>query len=179
MNGVWIGFLACVGGKTDDTGDLPVDTGPSIESLCAGEGEESLVIGTGVGSEFVPMEPLTEMSLDVAPQGGFGVTVRARTQGIRSATDELPHVPVSVELDTYIDGVLSASFLNEDVEIYCQDDGSGLVWGVVVGFDPVEYSSTDDLFRLDGVTTALNVIAYGADGGVADGWVDVIISVGG
>ncbi len=175
MIGLWLGLLACTGSK-DDTG--PVDTGPTAEELCAGAGEESLEIGTGVGSEFVPMEPNSAMSLDVAPQGGFGVTVRARTTGIRSAADDLPHAPVSVELTTFIDGVQSASFLNEDVEIYCQDDGAGLLWGVVVGFDSEEYSSTDDLFRLDGVTTALNVIAYGEDGGVAEGWVDVVISVG-
>ena len=175
MIGLWIGLLACMGSK-DDTG--LVDTGPTPEELCAGAGEASLVIGTGVGSQFVPMEPNSAMPLDVAPQGGFGVTVRARTTGIRSADSDLPHAPASVELTTYIDGVQSASFLNEDVEIYCQDDGSGLLWGVVVGFDPVEYASTDDLFRLDGVTTALNVIASGGDGGVADGWVDVVISVG-
>jgi hypothetical protein len=177
MIGLWIGVLACLGSK-DDTGDSPVDTGPTAEELCAGAGEESLVIGTGVGSQFVPMEPDSTMSLDVAPQGGFGVTIRARTTGIRSTNGDLPHAPVTVELATYIDGVQSASFLNENVEIYCQDDGTGLLWGVVVGFDPEEYSTTDDLFRLDGVTTALNVITFGGDGDTAEGWVDVVISVG-
>ena len=162
-----------------DTGDVAKGgSGLGVEGTCGGDGDLSLTIGTGVGEQFVPMEPGAEMGLDVAPQGGFGVTVRARTTGILSEVDDVPHAPASVELNTWIVGELSAGFLNENVEIYCQEDGTGLIWGVVVGFDPEEYASTDDLFRLHGQTVSLQVVAHGSDGDTAEGWVDVVISVG-
>jgi len=176
MTSLFLLLWACTD-KHVDTGDSG-SLGVHVDALCAGEGDNSLQIGTGVGEEFLPMEANSLMGLDVAPQGGFGVTIRARTTGLRAAVGEVPHSPASVELNTWIDGEESASFLNEDVEIYCQDDGTGLIWGVVVGFDPVEYSTTDDLFRLDGLTTSLQVVAYGQDGDEAEGWVDVVISVG-
>ncbi len=175
-------LVGCEAGSEKSGGDSGVgsggDSGFGSGATCGGDGDLSLAIGTGVGEQFVPMVSGAEMGLDVAPQGGFGVTVRARTTGIRSEVDDVPHAPASVELNTWIDGELSASFLNEDVEIYCQEDGTGLIWGVVVGFDPEAYASTDDLFLLHGLTASLQVVVYGSDGDSAEGWVDVVISVG-
>ena len=118
------------------------------------------------------------VGLDVAPQGGFGVPVRALTTGIRSADGDEPHATSEVLLDTYIDGALSGSFLNETVEVYCQDDGAGLIWGVVVGFDPKVWVTADDLLSLDGEEVTLVVVATDPEGREAEGSVDVVISVG-
>jgi hypothetical protein len=166
---------ACNGQKdVDETGE----TGPSPEELCEGVGEPGLVIGFGVGEDFRPYEEGSVVGLDVAPQGGFGVPVRARTSGIRTVDGDLPHATSSVLLDTYIDGDLAGSFLNETVEVYCQDDGSGLIWGVVVGFDPETYATNEDLLQLNGQEVMLLVRAIDPEGRIAEGTVDVVISVG-
>ena len=168
-------LLACSGPKdTVETGE----TGPSAEELCEGVGEPALVIGFGVGEEFHAYEAGAEVGLDVAPQGGFGVPVRARTRGIRTVEGDLPHATSSVLLDTYIDGEIAGSFLNETVEVYCQDDGTGLIWGVVVGFDPETYATNEDLLQLNGQEVMLLVRAIDPEGRTAEGTVDVVISVG-
>ena len=170
--------LSC-GKSTEDTGVAVVaDTGLTPEQLCAGEGDASLVIGYGAADEFIPYESGESVGLDVAPQGGFGVSVRARTTGIRSADGDTPHATSQVLLDTYIDGELTGTFLNETVEVYCQDDGQGLIWGVVVGFDPAVWATADDLLSLDGQMVTLVVKATDPEGRVAEGSVDVVISVG-
>ena len=118
------------------------------------------------------------MGLESAPQGGWGVGVRALTTGISSSVADTPHATSAVLLDTYIDGELVGSFLNETVEVYCQDDGSGLIWGVVVGFDPETYDTNEDLLGLDGQDVQLLVEATDSEGRVATGTVDVLITVG-
>ena len=160
-------LVAC----TDKSGD-------TAEDLCPVSGEPSLTIGYGVGDQFTPYEEGAEVGLESAPQGGWGVGVRALTTGISSSVADTPHATSAVLLDTYIDGELVGSFLNETVEVYCQDDGSGLIWGVVVGFDPETYDTNEDLLGLDGQDVQLLVEATDSEGRVATGTVDVLITVG-
>jgi hypothetical protein len=154
------------------------DTGLSVEDLCRGEGASSLEVGYGSGAEFWAYETGAEVGLAPAPQGGSGVWVRAKTQGVQTAKGDVPHATSAVLLETYIDGVLAGSFLNETVEIYCQEDGSGLLWDVAVGFDPLVYATNDDLIGLNGQEVELFVQATDASGRVSAGSVDVVIAVG-
>ncbi len=149
-------------------------TGPAADTGAdCGSGDPALVIGSGVGDVFTPYEDGAVVGLSVAPQGGFGVAVRASTTGL--VTDDV----VDVLLETRIDGALVGSFLNEQVTLYCQDDGSGLLWGVVVGFDPAVYATNDDLLALDGQEVELVVTAMDTAGAAATGTAAVIIDVGG
>jgi hypothetical protein len=166
-------FYGCSVSKdnTEETGLIP-------EERCSSEGNSSLSVGYGSGAEFWPYELGAEVGLAPAPQGGFGVWVRAKTQGIRAAEGETPHATTAVLLETRIDGVVVGSFLNETVEVYCQQDGSGLLWDVAVGFDPDDYATNDDLIALDGQAVQLFVEATDRDGKTASGTVDVVIAVG-
>ena len=142
-------------------GDKGEETGVEVLS-CTSSDDASLTIGFGVGEDFTAYETESVVGLSVAPQGGFGVAVRASTSGLADGE-------VSVLLETVIDGELVGSFLNESVTLYCQDDGSGLLWGVVVGFDPEIYSSNDDLLSLDGEVVDLVVTATDTTGNSATG----------
>jgi len=150
----------------------------SGSDLCPVSGDPELTIGFGVGDQFTPYEDGAEVGLESAPQGGWGVGVRALTSGIGSSAGDTPHATSAVLLDTYLGGELAGSFLNETVEVYCQDDGSGLIWGVVVGFDPETYDTNEALLSLNGEEVQLVVEATDGDGRVASGSVDVIITVG-
>ena len=167
----------CSACSTTSKGDGE-DTSLSISELCAGEGEPSMEIGYGTGSEFWPFEPGAEVGLAPAPQGGYGVWVRARTSGIQAAQGDTPHSTSAVLLETYIGGELAGSFLNETVEVYCQEDGSGLLWDVAVGFDPETYATNDDLLALNGQEVQLFVEATDTRGQIISGAVDVIVAVG-
>jgi hypothetical protein len=150
----------------------------SGSDLCPVRGEPSLTIGYGVGDQFSPYEDGAEVELESAPQGGWGVGVRALTSGIGSSAGDTPHATSAVLLDTYLDGELAGSFLNETVEVYCQDDGAGLIWGVVVGFDPEIFDTNEDLLALNGEEVQLVVEATDGEGRIASGTADVIITVG-
>jgi hypothetical protein len=152
-------------------GDKSDDSGTEVLS-CTSADETSLTIGYGVSDEFTPYESEATVGLSVAPQGGFGVTIRASTTGLAEGV-------VSVLLETAIDGEVVGSFLNESVTLYCQDDGTGLLWGVVVGFDPSTYATNDDLLALDGEVVDLVVTATDTSGVSATGTVPVTINVGG
>lgn len=155
------------------------DTGIDQEALCGGGGDSSLTIGYGSGGSFSAYQAGSEVGISPAPQGGFGVWVRAQTSGIKSIqADGTLHATSSVLLETYIDDELVGSFLNETVEVYCQDDGHGLLWDVAVGFDPAQYSTNEDLISLNDQETKLLVRAIDEDGNEAEGIVDVIISLG-
>jgi hypothetical protein len=164
-------FASLLGACTDKGND-------SGSELCPLSGEPSLTIGYGVGDQFTAYETGAEVGLESAPQGGWGVGVRARTTGIAASAGSTPHATSAVLLDTYLDGDLAGSFLNETVEVYCQDDGTGLIWGVVVGFDPVTFDTNEALLNLHGEEVELWVEATDAEGRVATGIVDVIITVG-
>ena len=156
-------------GTKDGAQDDTQTTGPS----CDGSGSQSVVIGTGAGAEFYPLEDGDTVGLDVAPQGGFGVSVRALTTGLKAGDI------VDVNLITEIDGVQSGQFLNEGVQLYCQEDGTGLLWGVVVGFDADVFASNDDLLALNGEEAVLIVEVTDADGEMSGGRVSTVVEVGG
>ena len=166
---MWLGCTdkvsECTGGDGDCTG--------SPEPDCWADVPPQVAIGQGQGSEFNTLVTGATVGLDVAPQGGFGVSVRLQTVGLRA--DDI----VDVLLETEIDGVLSGSFLNEGSTLYCQEDGSGLVWGIVVGFDPEVFSSNDDLLALSGQVATLRVTVFDAEGHEGTETVDVQIEVGG
>ena len=150
-------------GPTDDTGD-PV--------TCDEDEDATLTLGHGSGETFVPFVGDEVVGLDAAPQGGVGVTIRAKTTGL--STEE----PIELQMDVYLDTDLAGSFTIESIVLYCQEDGTGLVWGAVVGFDPDEYSSNDDLLALNGQTGSLEVTATDQHGTTAVGTADVILQVG-
>jgi len=158
-----LSILAC--------GDKGEETGAEVIA-CTSTADASLTIGYGVGEDFTAYQAESVVGLSVAPQGGFGVAVRASTSGLAAGE-------VSVLLETEIAGEQVGSFLNESVTLYCQDDGSGLLWGVVVGFDPATYSSNDDLLSLDGQVVDLVVTATDTEGNSATGITPVTINVGG
>jgi len=160
-----LGLLGCI--------DDPDKDKTPVELLCEGDGEPSVQLGIGAGSEFVPIENGMKVGLDVAPQGGFGVSVRAKTTGLRADAS------VSVLLEPYIEEELSGTFLNEAVQLYCQDDGSGLLWGVVVGFDEDTFPTTDALLELNGELVDLLVVVTDSNGTVGEGLATVEIEVGG
>jgi hypothetical protein len=160
-----LSLLGCTDGPDKDKSP--------IELLCEGEGEPSVELGIGAGSEFVPIEDGMRVGLDVAPQGGFGVSVRAKTTGLKA------DATVSVLLEPYIDDAIAGSFLNEAVQLYCQDDGSGLLWGVVVGFDEDTFPTTDALLDLHGAMVDLSVVVTDSTGEVGSGEARVEIEVGG
>ena len=163
MNCLTLLLLVGCGDKGEETGSEPLS--------CTSTADANLTIGYGVGEDFTAYDAEAVVGLSVAPQGGFGVAVRASTSGLAAGE-------VSVLLETEIDGVPTGSFLNESVTLYCQDDGSGLLWGVVVGFDPDTYGSNDDLLSLDGEVVDLVVTATDTKGNSATGITPVTISVG-
>ena len=141
----------------------PSDDSDADGSGCGGGGAKSVTIGQGSGSAFYALEAGEGVGLDIAPQGGFGVSVRAETTGLKA--DDL----VDVNLITEIAGEQTGDFLNQGVQLYCQESGRGLLWGVVVGFDPDVFATNDDLLELNGeevdlileITDSRNVMATG------------------
>lgn len=173
-----VALWAC-GGNDDD----PVDTGADAteaELMCAGElGEPEVFLGEGVGGAFAELQDGAQVGLEIAPQGGFGVSVQVRTVGI------MGDAPAEVTVRTEIDGVTNAefSFLDDDgnptQQLFCQDDGrSALGAGIAVGFDAQQYTQ-DNLTDLDGQVTDLIVEVTDERGVTAVGRKTVTIVVGG
>jgi hypothetical protein len=161
---------AAASAGTDSGG---TDSGPPLVDGCDPSATAGLVIGQGAGSAFFVLEDQAPVGLDVAPQGGFGVSVRALTTGL--VADGI----VDVLLDVEHNGENVGSFVNEGTNLYCQDDGSGLLWGVVVGFDAENYPTNDDLLAFNGEHVILIVAVTDTDGDTAEGRVEVVIEVGG
>ena len=151
---------------------LGCDPEPTIEELCAGEGPATIEIGTGAGDAFFPLADGDQVGLVIAPQGGLGVSVRVRTTGLAA------EAAVTARLDSELDGVTSATFTNDEVFLFCQDDGTGLFVDQAVGFDPVVYDSLDKQFDLDGKTATLVVEITDARGVTAETTIDVELKVG-
>ena len=128
--------VACTDRAPIDT-DSGGDSAGPVYSCEGGVDDPTASLGTGSGATFVPLEDGQQVTLEVAPQGGMGVAVRVITTGLQA------DAPVDVLLDTEIDGELSASFLNEAITLYCQDDGRGMLWGVNVGFSAEDYPTSD------------------------------------
>ena len=63
--------------------------------------------------------------------------------------------------------------------MYCQDDGTGLLWGVVVGFDADLFATNDDLLALNGQEAVLILEITDVEGEMSEGRVTTLIEVGG
>jgi len=139
---------------------------------CEGNGDLALVIGENlVGGYFTEMEDDSVVGVATAPQGGLGVFVSAQTTGL------IADNPVDVLLEVEVDGALQGSYLSEGTQLYCQTDGTGLLWGVAVGFDPKIYQTTTDLLDLDGQQIELLVSATDADGDTASDRITVELAL--
>ncbi len=137
---------------------------PEPEEFCNGAGEPSVRLGTGVGGVFEPITPGTALTLGAAAQGGNGVRVNVRTTGLDTRE------PMDVEVAGWLDGALSATFVFEDTQLFCQPDGEGMVEGLTVGFEQ-GLSFAD----LDGRDAELVVTATDVHGTEAQGSVSVIL----
>jgi len=160
-------LLSACGRGADDTSS----TGGSTDACADDQRTPSLTLGTGAGSVFEALSDGDPVSLAIAPQGGFGVSVRAQSTGLLTG-------PVDVLLDTEIDGSNVGNYLNQGVNLYCQDSGEGLLWGLVVGFDSAVYQTNDDLLSLDGQSVDLVVSVTDAAGASAQTQVSVLVAVG-
>lgn len=148
---------------------------PGCANLCEPADAPTLQLGSGVGGAFEPYAEGQVVTLDVAPQGGFGVTTLIATTGLQAGDEAL----ADAQLDVQIDGALEGSFLAEDTRLLCADPAEGgRMSGVVVGFDPATYSTNDDLLQLDGQSVTLDVTVTDATGASANAQVDVVVSVG-
>ena len=147
------------------------DTASSIESdsICDPAEPPSVELGNATGGDFEPLQDGDPSFLVGAPQGGFGVAIRAMTTGL--LTDDY----VDVNLITEVDGSTTGEFLNEGVNLYCHESGRGLIWGAVVGFDPELFPSTESLGVLYGKYVKLTVEVSDATENTAVGTVSVLI----
>ncbi len=144
-------------------------------SPCATSDSPLVQLGSGVGGAFSAYEDGQNVTLDIAPQGGFGVTTVILTHGLNADEEEL----ADVQLDVEIDGVESGSFLAENNRLQCRSDGEGgQISGVVVGFDPEVYQSNDDLLSLNGQEVDLDVTVFDSQGNVANVLQRVTVVVG-
>ena len=146
-------------------------------SVCAAEievCEPSATIGRGSGGAFRAFDPAEVVSLDVAPQGGFGVSIKVRTVGLIAGDDKVAEITLDVEMDGNNVGTHT-----QPVSLLCQETGEGEVFGVVVGFDPSVYSTNDALTQLDGKEVLLKVILTDEAGTETTAESTVTINVGG
>ncbi len=161
--------VGCTDGTTtDDTGT----TGPF--NGCSTEASVSVELGHLVGQEFTPFQVNEEVALESAPQGGVGVSVSVRAAGLVTGA------PVDVLLEPYWNDQVQGSFVSEGVTLYCTEELSGDLWGVVngsvVGFDPDLYETDEQLAVLDGEVVDLLVGVTDDEGTYAEAHIDVVIS---
>lgn len=152
-----------------------LNCGPSGPDLCEGDEAPMVLIGQGVGGAFVELEDAQEVTLSVAPQGGFGVPVVVQTQGLVAGDDVQSRVVLEPRQGAEILGTFETR-----APLQCRSDGAGgNVVGVVVGFDPDRYRSNDDLLALDGQVVELHITVTDREGRVGVGVKPVTIRVGG
>ncbi len=144
---------------------------------CEARSDPIVVLGQGVGGAFEPLAEGQVVGLDIAPQGGFGVTVLIRTEGLIANGE----ADAEAQLDIEIDGQAAGTFLLTPAPLLCQTDGSGgrISVGTVVGLDPDIYSTNDDLVELDGKQATLDVTVTDGAGNSATTRQRVVISAGG
>ena len=149
---------------------------PVDDESCLASDAPSINLGQGVGSAFEAFVDDQQVGLSVAPQGGFGVSTRIATMGLRAGENEY----VDVLMETRIDDDVTGSFLLEAARLLCRGDGlGGLITSVVVGFDPDIYRTNDDLLALDGSSVVLDVTVTGADDTSAEFQQPLVVVVGG
>ena len=128
------------------------------EELCAGKGPTSLELGGGESEGFEAFQPGDDAEIMVPPQGGYGLRLRARTLGL--VTNNV----LDLEMETEVDGELIGEFTAEEIFVYCQDDGSGLLWGTATPIDEAIFPSEEDLVVLDGAEAIMRVTATDVQG---------------
>lgn len=151
--------------------------GPEENDLCDAQSDPVVVLGQGVGGAFEPLAEGQVVGLDIAPQGGFGVSVLIRTEGLIANGSEAATAQMNIEIDGEIEG----EFLLEPAPLLCQADGSGgrISVGTVVGLDPDVWATNDDLIVLNGKQATLDVTVTDEDGNHASVRRVVTISAGG
>ena len=146
-----------------------------VDQSCMPADTPSVALGQGVGGAFAPITDGQQVSLTPAPQGGQGVPVIIRTQGLQASASAL----ADVQLDTVVDGEEAGSFLLEDARLLCRGDGQGgEISGTVVGFDPDVYQTNDDFIELNGQSVGLDVTVFDDAGGSAHVLQTVTLIVG-
>ena len=114
-----------------------LNCGPSGPDLCEGDEAPMVLIGQGVGGAFVELEDAQEVTLSVAPQGGFGVPVVVQTQGLVAGDDVQSMVVLEPRQGAEILGTFETR-----APLQCRSDGAG---GNVVGVVVVE-GGTDEAY---------------------------------
>ena len=147
-----------------------------VDENCLPSSSPSVTLGQGVGGAFAEIMDGQQVSLTPAPQGGQGVPVIIRTQGLAASNSAL----ADVQLDTLVEGQLAGSFLLEEARLLCRGDGEGgEISGTVVGFDPDQYQNNDDFIELNGREVGLDVTVYDEEDGTATILQLVTLIVGG
>lgn len=141
---------------------------------CLSGGDPLVVLGKGVGGAFTPYEDGEAVGLSVAPQGGFGVTVVIKTEGLLASDASVADILMDVE----VDGVNDGTFLLQGAALLCEEGVGGRFDGAVVGFDPDKYSTNDDLLSLDGRQVELVVTVTDIEGQSATARQPVTLNVG-
>ena len=83
---------------------------------------------------------------------------------------------VALTLDVLYQGKLYGTFFSEQ-QLFCQESGYGMLWDVVVGFDPEVFPTTDDLIAFNGEVVTLQVTAEDKGGDSATSTVDLTITL--
>ena len=144
--------------------------GACKDTSCDADVPPEITLGQGASSAFEPFEDGQDIALTIAPQGGMGISVRALTRGV--TTDNL----IDLQLITEIDGEQTGFFETNGI-LPCQEDGYGLLWGQVVGFNPEEFPDVDALLALDGEQVDVIVIATDEQDRTAEGRATVTLRV--
>ena len=126
--------------------------------LCTTEVEAGAFLGKGVGGAFVPFEDQESVSIMVAPQGGFGIGVVMRTEGLLAGSMRFAEVQMLVK----INGMNEGRYKTE-MGISCGELG-GRIDNSVFPLDPNKYETNDDLLALDGQEAELLVEITDAEG---------------
>jgi len=133
------------------------------EQLCAGKGPTSLELGSREAETFEPFAEGDEAEIMTPPQGGYGLGFRARTLGL--VTNNV----VDLDMETTVSGESLGQFVAEDWFVYCQEDGSGLLWGTATPIDEALFPDDEDLAELDGEEAVMSVTATDSQGDTASG----------
>ena len=139
----------------------------------------SVEIGRSIGGIFTPYDPGQMVEVLVAPQGGFGVPVSVRTQGLLAGDG--PSGTHWADVELYIGrGAANEGTFFDTGPLGCigPEDG-GLMSGLVAGFDPDVVQTDEDLLALDGAQATVRVVVRDEDGVTAEASQVVTLMVSG
>ncbi len=115
----------------------------------------------------------------VAPQGGFGVPVSVRTEGLLAGIDGSGATyGADVEISIGRGGANEGTFYDGGPLGCIAPDEGGLLSGLVAGFDPGIVSTNEDLLALDGQQATVRVVVTDSAGVSAEGSQVVTLRVG-